>query len=102
MDTSAETRPALVLGHDLTITYAAALREQLLDAIGAGAGDLRLDLSAVTDFDSSAVQCLIAAHHSLVAHGGQLHLTGASAPVRDALRRFGLQVLLQLEAAGTD
>lgn len=101
MTANAESRPALALGPDLTINHAAALREQLLDAIGAGTADLCLDLSAVTDFDSSAVQCLIAARHSLATRGARLCLVAAGVPVQDALHRFGLQDLLQPEAAGT-
>ena len=84
----------LILGPELTIAYAAELRETLLAATAAAAGDLRLDLSGVSDFDSSGVQLLLSTRLSLQAQGHALRLVAASAAVRDALQTFGLADLL--------
>lgn len=99
MDTAA-TSPAapLALGPELTIANAAAAHEALLSALDAVPGDLVLDLAGVTDFDSSAVQLLLAARHSLAARGQALHIAAASGAVRDGLQVFGLDALLATPA----
>ena len=89
-----ERGAALTLGPELTIAYAAELRETLLGATAAAAGDLRLDLSGVSDFDSSGVQLLLSTRLSLQAQGHALRLVASSAAVRDALHTFGLADLL--------
>ena len=86
--------PALALGPEMTIAYAAELRETLLAAAMASEGDLLLDLGGVSDFDSSGVQLLLSARLSLQAQGRALRLVAASPAVRDALRTFGLNELL--------
>ena len=85
---------ALALGPEMTIAYAAELRETLLAAAMASEGDLLLDLGGVSDFDSSGVQLLLSARLSLQAQGRALRLVAASPAVRDALRTFGLNELL--------
>lgn len=94
MSTVAQPVPALVLGPDMTIAQAAAWREVLATALAGATDDLCLDLTAVTEIDSSAVQLLLASAHSLAARGRSLRCAGASAPVQDALRVFGLGRLL--------
>ena len=86
--------PALALGPELTIAFAAATHDTLLTALNASAGDLDIDLAGVTDFDSSAGQLLLAPRRSLADRGQALHIAGASAPVRDGLKVFGLNELL--------
>ncbi len=79
----------------------AALRETLVDAVTALPADctaLRLDLSAVHDFDSSGVQLLLATRRSLAARGSALQLVAPTAAVHDALRLFGLGTLLAAPA----
>jgi anti-anti-sigma factor len=85
-------KPALALGPEVTIPFAAATREQLLEALrqGKGSGDLVLDLSGVIDFDSAGVQLLLSAQRSLQERGDALLLQSPSASVRDALATFGL------------
>jgi anti-sigma B factor antagonist len=99
--TTLDDANTLTLGPELTIAYAAAAHEQLLDAVGKSTGDLQLDLANVTDFDSSAVQLLLATRRSLAARGDSLHIRQASATVRDGLAVFGLQGLLASTAAAT-
>ena len=82
---------------EMTIAAAAGLRETLVDAVAAlpeGSAGLRLDLSAVHDFDSSGVQLLLATRRSLAERGAALQLVAETTAVRDALQLFGLAALL--------
>ena len=88
----------LALGPELTIAHAAAWRDTLVDALCSRAGDLALDLSAVTDIDSAGVQLLLAMRRSINERGSALTLAGLSPAVADALAVFGLDH--QLAAAG--
>ena len=91
----ATTTAPLVLGPEMTIAYAAAARDTLVAALVASEdGDLLLDLSGVTDFDSSGVQLLLSARLSQHSRGHQLRLVASSPAVRDALLTFGLADLL--------
>lgn len=98
VSTSAEPADHLLrIGSDMTITAAAGLREHLVDAVAglpAGSTCLRLDLSAVHEFDSSGVQLLLAARRSLAERGASLQVVAAANAVRDALQLFGLTTLL--------
>jgi anti-anti-sigma factor len=88
---------ALRIDTEMTIAAAATLRETLADAVAALPADgtpLRLDLSAVHDFDSSGVQLLLATRRSLAGRGSALALVAPTSAVRDALQLFGLDALL--------
>jgi anti-anti-sigma factor len=85
----------VTLGPELTIPFAAAARDTLLNAVRASSGDLSVDLCAVTDMDSAGVQLLLSASRSLAERGDALRLQTPSACVRDALSVFGLNALLQ-------
>lgn len=87
------------LAPDMTIACAAAHRESLVDALCTTDGDLHLDLSAVSDFDSSGVQLLLATRHMLRERGAALCVSAASPAVHDALVLFGLDDLLRPAAA---
>ena len=97
---AAATHALVSLGPELTIAYAAASRDTLLQALAAQAAGLTLDLSGVTDFDSAGVQLLLATARSLKERGQPLHLAGASAAVEQGLAVFGLQALLTPQQAG--
>ena len=60
---------ALALGPELTISQAAAVRDALVDALCATAGDLQLDLGAVAEIDSAGVQLLLATRRSVAERG---------------------------------
>lgn len=86
----------LSLGPELTIAYAASTQAVLAAALDATRdGDLPLDLSGVSDFDSSGVQLLLSTRASLRERGQDLQLVATSSAVRDALATFGLLDLLQ-------
>ena len=90
--------PVLHLGAEMTIAHAAAHRDSLVDALAAAPGGLQLDLSGVSDVDSSGVQLLLAARRSLAERGQPLQIVAASAAVQDALQLFGLAELLATPA----
>lgn len=77
----------------LTIMDAAALRDQLALALVTAPGTVRVDLSRVTDIDSSGLQLLLA----LAAEGQRVVLHSPSATVGERIRRFGLAAALRLE-----
>jgi anti-anti-sigma factor len=95
-DTAMPDTPAgpVVLGPELIIATAATCHAELIEKLPAPAGDLQLDLSSVTDFDSAGVQLLLSTRRSLAERGDALHIVAASAAVRDALTLFGLQELM--------
>jgi anti-anti-sigma regulatory factor len=88
--TTMQTAAAWAIGPDVTVAYAADTHGQLMAALPAMVGNPRLDLSAVTDFDSSGVQLLMALRASLADKGQTLQLVAPSAVVRNALDTFGL------------
>jgi len=91
---NASTAAPLALGPDLTIAYAAECRITLANALAMNAGDLPLDLSAVTEVDSSALQLLLATRRSLRERGHRLNIVASSPAVRDAACVLGLASLL--------
>lgn len=93
-DRAARQAAALVLGPEMTIAHAAALRATLLDGLAGCEGDLLLDLGGVSDFDSAGVQLLLSARLSQRSRGRALRLVASSPAVRDALLTFGLAELL--------
>ena len=71
----------LSLDGELTIYRAAELKELLLNALAAGGGDLEVDLSGVSDFDSAGLQLLMLAKKTAQERGRELRLTGHSPAV---------------------
>lgn len=87
------TPHALCLDGELTIYRAQELRQTLLEAL-AQPGELRLDLSEVSEIDSSAVQLLLATRLDALAAGKPFAIPAASEPVRQVLDLMGLSALL--------
>lgn len=87
------TPHALRLDGELTIYRAQELRQTLLQAL-AQPGDLQLDLSEVSELDSSAVQLLLATRLDALAAGKCFAIPAASEPVRQVLHLMGLGALL--------
>lgn len=77
---------------ELTIPAAAALRDQLLDALAQGVEVL--DLSAVREMDCAGAQLLIAARREAQGRGLPLTLHQPSEAVDEVLDRLGLRDLL--------
>ena len=76
-----------------------AFRAHLEDAIDAGAGDVALDLSAVSFCDSTALHALIAARQRLADEGRRLRVVKPSRPVDRLLWLSGLAELLYIPAS---
>lgn len=74
----------LSLEGDLTIYQAVELKRQLMDFL-AGAQAPCLDLSAVTEMDTSGLQLLLLAQHSAAAAGKPLRFTSPSRAVAEVL-----------------
>ncbi|MBK7614969.1 MAG: STAS domain-containing protein [Burkholderiales bacterium] len=91
----------LTLAGDLSIVDAAALREQLREALSNSTGDLTLNLAGVESCDSAGVQLLLSLRRSLAARGGALHIAQPAESVRQALASLGLQDLLGASAGAT-
>ncbi|SCK29394.1 STAS domain-containing protein [Vogesella sp. LIG4] len=83
----------LALEGALTIMEATELRDQLALALVTAHGPVQMDLSRVTELDSSGLQLLLA----LLREGGQVRLSALSAVVRARIERFGLGAALRLE-----
>ena len=90
----------LALGPELTIPFAAACHETLVQALAGSLGDLRLDLSGVTDVDSAGLQLLLCTRRSLVERGDALQISACSPAVVEALGVCGLgELLVNADAA---
>lgn len=76
------------LESELTIYQAAAIKPQVMALLAAG-GDIELDLSGVTEFDSSGFQLLALLRRDTLAAGHRLRIAGISAPVRELLDLYG-------------
>lgn len=86
----------LVLGPELTIAQAADTHGLLLETLSRLDGlNLSLDLSGVSDFDSSAVQLLLATERSMRERNARLTLQEPSAVVLAALSCYGLNAELK-------
>lgn len=78
------TTARLALEGELTIYRAAELKARLLEPLqDAGAVSLDIDLSRVTELDSSGLQLLMLARRQALAQGGALRLVDHSPAVRE-------------------
>lgn len=77
---------------ELTIPAAAALREQLLDALAQGVESL--DLSAVREIDSAGAQLLLATRREAEGRGRPLALRNPGDAVNEVADRLGLREAL--------
>lgn len=91
MTTSANASSAAVLrlSGELTIYRAAELKPQLLQALD-GAAQLEIDLSEVTEIDTSGVQLLMTTKRRAQALGRELRLCAHSAPVVEVFELLDL------------
>jgi anti-sigma B factor antagonist len=85
----ATLQTTLSIEGELTIYRATELSVVLKDALS-GAGDLELNLAAVTEMDSAGVQLLMAAAKTARAAGCELRLVGHSAAVLEVFETLNL------------
>lgn len=86
---------SLPLGPELTISQAADIHGLLLETVGRLNGGLSLDLSSVSDFDSTGIQLLLATRRTMKERAGELRLHEPSKVVLSALQCYGLDASLQ-------
>lgn len=94
----------ITVAQDLTIYNAAALKEQLLKALGA-ADVLELDLSQVAEIDTSGVQLLLLAKREALREGRTLSIVLHSPAVQETIdflnmaAYFGDPLVIQAQAS---
>jgi phospholipid transport system transporter-binding protein len=67
---------------------------------GASAGEVEVDASALTQFDSSALGVLVGLHRCAVASGRRLHLVGMPPRLTELARLYGVSELVALGTQG--
>jgi anti-anti-sigma factor len=83
-DTSKVSTAHFAIEGEMTIYRAAELREVMLHQIKR-ADVVELDLSQITEIDSSGLQLLVAAKLEATRHNRQLHFVGHSKPVLEVI-----------------
>lgn len=83
------TRLRLHAAGEMTIYHAAELKPVLVDALGQS-DEIELDLSEVTELDTSGVQLLMLAKREALAAGKGLTLSGHSPAVLDVFELMGV------------
>jgi len=86
MTCEVEHRDGLVrIRGEMTIYSAAALKDDLIAALGAGTGDCSVDLEGVSEFDTTGLQYLLMVQRACAARGIPFSLVNPSDSVREAL-----------------
>lgn len=83
-DSAGDGMTHLVIEGEMTIYRAAELKDVLLSAMR-GARVIEVDLSQVSEIDSSGMQLMIAAKREAMAAGKQLHFAGHGRAVLEVL-----------------
>ncbi|HEY4340381.1 MAG TPA: STAS domain-containing protein [Steroidobacteraceae bacterium] len=79
---------------EMTVYSASQIKQPLLDTLANDPGDITLDLSAVTEFDTAGLQLLLLARHEALASNRDLRVTATSGIVRETLTLSGALKLL--------
>ncbi len=79
-----------------TLDQASALAATLPAAVASGSGVLRVDASALTEFDSSAIALLMQARRLAQAAGRGFEVAGAPPKLTELARLYGVDGLLSL------
>src|SRR5436190_24389993 len=82
---------------ELDLAAADRLEKELLAAVDACAGELRVDLAGVTYLDSSAIRALLLASALASDDGKRLRVSGASGMSRRVLEIAGVDKVLGLD-----
>ncbi|MGJ7521562.1 STAS domain-containing protein [Variovorax sp. LT1P1] len=92
-------RARLALEGELTIYGAAELQTRLIGALADASEGIDIDLSGVTELDSSGVQLLMATHRAARASERTVTLCAPSEAVRDVLGLFDLASFFDMAPA---
>jgi phospholipid transport system transporter-binding protein len=79
-------------------TLLSALKAALPAVLATGGGTLRIDASALQQFDTSLVALLLHARRAVEAAGGRIEIVGAPPKLADLARLYGVESLLPLSA----
>lgn len=90
----------LRLDGEMTIHRAAELKPVLLDGLRSASAALELDLSDVSEIDSSGVQLLLMLQETARAERREVRLGAISEPVQHVLRLLGLDALIAPTTTG--
>jgi anti-anti-sigma factor len=82
-------RCTLEIEQEMSIYTVAALKEPLLEPLS-NSRELALDLSSVSELDTSGVQLLLLLHREAIRRQVALRIVGMSNSVREALSLYGL------------
>jgi len=84
---------------EMTIYFAAEMKQRLLDALNDDCGELVLNLSHVSELDTCGVQLVLAFRAAAQEAGRALRISAISEPVGEVFALYGLQSLLGLAEA---
>lgn len=87
----------VVLEGEIDMSTAPAIADRVQAAVDAGAGDLTVDLAAVTFMDSEGLYALFEAQAAITARGGRFALRSPSKAVRSVLDLAGLDARLPMQ-----
>lgn len=90
-----ERKDVLCVRGEMTIYDAAGLKERLFAAVRSRAGDAKLDLSKVTEFDTAGLQILLMAERVAIACGTRMQVLNPSDAVRSTLDLCRLTRLIE-------
>ncbi|CAK0778308.1 STAS domain-containing protein [Gammaproteobacteria bacterium] len=82
-------RCTLQVEQEMSIYTCADLKDPLLEPL-ANSRELMLDLSTVSEIDTSGVQLLLLLHREAIRRQVALHISGMSTMVREVLGLYGL------------
>lgn len=91
----------MILPAQATLEHSAGLAATLPEAVAGGSGVLRIDASALQDFDTSTIALLMQARRLAQAAGRGLEVTGAPPQLAQLAQLYGVEELLSLVGGST-
>lgn len=90
----------MILPAQATLEHSAELAATLPEAVADGSEVLRIDASALQDFDTATIALLLQARRLAQAAGRGFEVTGAPAQLAQLARLYGVEELLSLTVDG--
>jgi phospholipid transport system transporter-binding protein len=91
----------MILPAQATLEHSAELAALLPEAVATGSGVMRVDASALQDFDTSTIALLMQARRMAQAAGRGFAVTGAPPKLAQLAELYGVEELLSLAAVGS-
>ena len=92
---------AVQLPAQATVDFSAELAAKLPEAVADGSDVLRIDASALQDFDTATLALLLQARRLAQAAGRGFEVSGAPAQLKELAALYGVEELLALADAGS-